>query len=109
MMSGQGPRTRHGAYLEGFTIQGEGLRLHVLSMAAATPESVLGLTRAEGEVASALLRGLSHREIAFLRGTRPRTVANQVQAIFRKAGVCSREEFACALLAFGSGPGEPRP
>jgi DNA-binding CsgD family transcriptional regulator len=52
------------------------------------------LTPAEREVALAILDGLSNDEIARLRGSSPRTVANQVATIFRKLGVRSRAELA---------------
>src|SRR5690606_21041948 len=58
----------------------------------------LGLTGAEKAVLAGMLQGLSNNEIAHRRGARPRTVANQVQAIFRKTRVCSRAEL-CALMA----------
>jgi DNA-binding NarL/FixJ family response regulator len=50
-------------------------------------------------VAQALLRGHSQREIAQQRSTSVRTVANQVQSIYRKYGVRSREELALVLIA----------
>ena len=51
-----------------------------------------GLTRAEREVVTGVLRGLSDRGIAGARGTSPRTVANQLQSVYRKLGVASRSE-----------------
>lgn len=53
-----------------------------------------GLTESERFIALALLRGCTNDEIARLRGTSPRTVANQVASIFRKLGVHSRAEMA---------------
>jgi DNA-binding CsgD family transcriptional regulator len=52
------------------------------------------LTEAEEQVALALLAGRSQAEIARLRGSAPRTVANQVASIFRKLGARSRTELA---------------
>lgn len=50
------------------------------------------LTRAEREVARAILRGHSNAKIAADRQRSLRTVANQVAVIFRKLGVSSRAE-----------------
>jgi len=63
------------------------------------------LTRAENAVALAVHRGLSNEEIARVRGTSLRTVANQVAAVFRKLGVASRVELS-HRLALGVAPGE---
>src|SRR5262245_53383763 len=52
------------------------------------------LTEAERRVALALLAGCSNAEIARMRGSSPRTIANQVASIFRKLGVRSRAELA---------------
>jgi len=54
------------------------------------------LTESERQVASELLRGKSHREIARIRGTKVGTVANQVGSIFRKLQIRSRSELARA-------------
>ncbi|MCC6897827.1 MAG: helix-turn-helix transcriptional regulator [Polyangiaceae bacterium] len=53
-----------------------------------------GLTPAEIEVALMVRHGLSNAEIAAARGVSVRTVANQLQALFRKLGVGSRIELA---------------
>jgi DNA-binding CsgD family transcriptional regulator len=52
------------------------------------------LTPAERQVALAALSGLSNADIARMRGSSPRTVANQLAIIFRKLGVHSRAELA---------------
>jgi DNA-binding NarL/FixJ family response regulator len=54
------------------------------------------LTESERQVASELLRGKSHREIARMRGTKVGTVANQVGSIFRKLQIRSRSELPLA-------------
>lgn len=54
------------------------------------------LTAAEEEVVELVLEGLSNAQIAQRRGTRERTVANQLASIFRKVGVSSRSELAAA-------------
>jgi DNA-binding CsgD family transcriptional regulator len=58
-----------------------------------------GLTPAERAVVFGVVRGLSNSEIAAERGTSPRTVANQLHAVFAKLGVSSRAE----LVALGAG------
>lgn len=58
------------------------------------PEVALpkNLTPAEADVARAVLEGKSNQEIATQRGVSLRTIANQLQTIFRKVGVRSRWE-----------------
>ena len=56
-----------------------------------------GLTRAERDVVSGILRGESNGDIGKRRGTRARTIANQVAGIFRKLGVQSRAELVARL------------
>jgi DNA-binding NarL/FixJ family response regulator len=55
------------------------------------------LSGAERTVVLDLLDGASRSEIAFSRGTSPRTVANQMASIFRKLRVSSRVELLAAL------------
>jgi DNA-binding CsgD family transcriptional regulator len=55
------------------------------------------LTAAEHEVALAVARGGSNREIAEARGASVRTVANQVASACRKLGVRNRRELAAEL------------
>jgi|SRR5580704_422870 DNA-binding CsgD family transcriptional regulator len=57
------------------------------------------LTPAERQVALAVLAGLSNAEVARMRGSSPRTVANQLATIFRKLAVRSRAELAARTLA----------
>ena len=57
-----------------------------------------GLTDAEREVAFLLLKGLSHREAARVRSTSERTVREQAQAVYRKAGLAGRSELAAFFL-----------
>lgn len=54
------------------------------------------LTEAEKEVAVLLLKGLSHKEVAEVRGTSERTARGQAREVYRKAGLDSR----AALSAF---------
>jgi DNA-binding CsgD family transcriptional regulator len=53
---------------------------------------VASLSPAESAVAAHLLDGRTNAEIARLRGTSERTVANQVASLYRKLGVKSRLE-----------------
>lgn len=75
----------------------------VLSVAVAPCRLPMALTAAEHAVAQLVLRGLSNSEIARRRHTSPRTVANQLAAIFRKLGVNSRAELTsvCARPPHG--------
>ena len=57
-----------------------------------------GLSAAEREVALLLVKGLSSQEIATVRGTSERTVRQQSQAVYRKAGVAGRAELAAFFL-----------
>jgi DNA-binding CsgD family transcriptional regulator len=59
-----------------------------------TEEDDAALSPAEGSVFELVCRGLRNAEIARMRGTKPRTVANQLAAIYRKLGISSRVELA---------------
>jgi DNA-binding CsgD family transcriptional regulator len=52
------------------------------------------LTNAERQVLALACQGLSNEAVAARRGTSPRTVANQLQSIYRKLGIVSRLELA---------------
>jgi DNA-binding NarL/FixJ family response regulator len=56
------------------------------------------LTTAEKEVALLLLKGLSHREIAGLRGVSETTVRHQARSLYRKAGLAGRSDLAAFFL-----------
>lgn len=56
------------------------------------------LSPSEVEIGFMLLKGLSHKEIADLRGTSARTVREQAGAIYRKAGVGGRVELSAWFL-----------
>ncbi|MGZ3419666.1 MAG: response regulator transcription factor [Polyangiales bacterium] len=66
--------------------------LAVLSLPAS--DRGADLTRAEREVARAVIAGLSNAEIARERGRSERTVANQIASVFRKLRSASRTELA---------------
>ena len=57
-----------------------------------------GLTAAEREVGLLLLKGLSHREVAELRGTGEPTARQQAQTVYRKAGLRGRADLAAFFL-----------
>jgi DNA-binding CsgD family transcriptional regulator len=57
-----------------------------------------GLTASEKEVALLLLKGLSFKEIADLRGTNESTVRQQARALYKKAGLTGRHELAAFFL-----------
>jgi DNA-binding CsgD family transcriptional regulator len=53
---------------------------------------------AEREVALMLLKGLSLKEVATLRGTSERTARQQALALYKKAGVAGRAELSAFFL-----------
>jgi DNA-binding CsgD family transcriptional regulator len=65
------------------------------------------VSSAQREVLDLLLAGYSNAEIARRRGRSPRTVAHQVDAIFRRLGVGSRLELFA--LAARSSRGQEKP
>lgn len=71
--------------------------LHAIGIPAATAELVARLTPSEREVVGGVLAGKSDREIACARGTSPRTVANQLRAVFDKLGVGTRRELVLSI------------
>ncbi|MBS1269267.1 MAG: hypothetical protein MAG794_00215 [Gammaproteobacteria bacterium] len=56
------------------------------------------LTAAEKEVALFLLKGLSHKEIANIRGIGEATTRQQARSVYRKAGVSGRRDLAAFFL-----------
>ncbi|HEX3596425.1 MAG TPA: helix-turn-helix transcriptional regulator [Polyangiaceae bacterium] len=67
------------------------------------PDVLAGLTIAERDVALLVVDGLTNAEIGIQRHTSPRTVANQVAAVFRKLGVHGRLELIRRLALGSSG------
>lgn len=57
-----------------------------------------GLTEAEKEVSFLLLKGLSNKEIAEVRGTSTQTVRSQTNAIYTKSGLSGRSELSAFFL-----------
>jgi len=56
------------------------------------------LTEAEGGVAVLLLKGLSMKEVADIRGTTERTVRQQSLSVYKKAGLSGRAELSAFFL-----------
>ncbi|MEM6929286.1 MAG: helix-turn-helix transcriptional regulator [Myxococcota bacterium] len=82
-------------------LQVDGETLFVLSAPLPSPDPLPGLTPAEADVLDKVLAGHSNHEIAQLRGTKVRTVANQVASLFRKAGVSGRAELVAWVFGRG--------
>lgn len=57
-----------------------------------------GLTEAERQIATLLLKGLSLKEIAEARSTSERTVRQQTIALYSKSGLAGRAELAAYFL-----------
>jgi DNA-binding CsgD family transcriptional regulator len=74
-------------------------------ISAMRPDRELGglLSSAELAVARLLVDGKSHAEIARLRGSSLRTVANQLAAVFQRLGVSGRADLLRALSVGPSG------
>ena len=89
--SPHGPRAR----LLQITLAGQ--QLLVGSSPLLEPGGIADLTPAEGEVLASLIAGSTNQDIAQRRSTSARTVANQVQAIFRKFGARSRGDLMARL------------
>lgn len=64
-----------------------------------------GMTAAERDIGLLILKGLSHKEIAALRGTSEATVRQQAQAIYRKAGLPGKTAFSAYFLEDLFAPG----
>lgn len=66
------------------------------------------LTAREREVLEQVARGLSNQEIADYLGISPKTVRNQVSALFDKLGVSSRAQAIVKAREAGLGQASPR-
>lgn len=64
----------------------------LIGIPSANPSPEWAVTPAERMLIDGIAAGLSNRELALQRGTAPRTVANQLQKLYRKLGVSSRGE-----------------
>jgi len=72
----------------------DGGRYHVLSHRIEMHPRFPGLSPAESQIAERLLLDWTQADIAIARGTSPRTVAKQIENLYRKVGVQSRVELA---------------
>jgi DNA-binding CsgD family transcriptional regulator len=81
----------------------EGDEIAILHFPAAPTADLTALSGAEGEVAIAIMNGMSNEEIASARGTSANTVAKQVTSIFAKLGVGSRRELIARVRDGGRG------
>lgn len=98
MYEGNEPDGKRDRRIVGERIQIDGAELFLLvtpSLVECLPDE---LTKAEKAVAALVLEGRSNQEIARVRGTSVRTVANQVASIFRKLEVTARAELGQAIL-----------
>jgi DNA-binding NarL/FixJ family response regulator len=59
------------------------------------------MTNAERDIVEMVVEGLPNEAIAARRGTSARTVANQLQALYRKLLVASRLELIAWVRAHG--------
>lgn len=75
-------------------------RLHSEGLSAAIHAQLeaWGLTVSEKEIAFMLLKGLSLREIAVIRGTSEKTARAQATAIYQKSGLQGRADLAAFFL-----------
>lgn len=64
-----------------------------------------GMTAAEQDVGLLILKGLSHKEIATLRGTSEATVRQQAQAIYKKSQMPGKTAFCAYFLEDLFAPG----
>lgn len=70
----------------------------LLRFSSQRPRELAALTTAEEIVMQGIFDGKSNEAIAQMRGTSPRTIANQIASIFKKHGVSSRRELVARYL-----------
>ncbi|MCA9631916.1 MAG: helix-turn-helix transcriptional regulator [Myxococcales bacterium] len=73
------------------------IRVDAVTSGVASPPDLAKLTAAENEVTELVAQGLTNAQIAERRQASERTVANQLQSVFRKLGVSSRSELIVKL------------
>ncbi|MEX0286524.1 MAG: response regulator transcription factor [Paracoccaceae bacterium] len=76
----------------------DGMASHKLSLRPLQKFDLL--TPREREVAQALARGHSHKEVARLLGVAPSTIRNQTQSIYRKLGIDNRASLAAMAVPY---------
>lgn len=80
-----------------FHVEAGDTKLALVTFQLERDVALSSLSNAERAVMSGILEGRSNAEIAALRGTSVRTVANQVAKLFDKLGVRSRAELTARL------------
>jgi len=85
-----------------FVEDGEERAVLVLPLPSLPDKPIERASNAESEIVRLVLEGLSNQAIAERRGTSTRTVANQLQSLYRKLGVTSRIELI-RKLSLGEG------
>ena len=66
------------------------------------------LSESEADIALLMLKGMSQKEIAQLRGSEESTVRQQAAAVYRKAGLANRSELSAYFLEDLLSPEEER-
>jgi DNA-binding CsgD family transcriptional regulator len=56
------------------------------------------MTKAERDIALLVLKGLSNKEVAEIRGTSEKTVIQQMSSVYQKSGLKSRSELSAFFL-----------
>jgi DNA-binding CsgD family transcriptional regulator len=93
------PRRVQRLEAESFHVDGLELVVFEIELALAYPES---FTKAERAVARLLCEGHGIAAIAQQRGTRYRTIANQLASMYRKSGTSSSVELVALLSGAGA-------
>lgn len=83
---GEGWRTKMNTHMEGIRVEME------------RQFEDWGMTAAEREIGMLILKGLSHKEVAALRGTSEATVRQQAQSIYGKANLPGKTAFSAYFL-----------
>ena len=86
-------RAENVKWRENAEVQMEGVRLAIEAQFDAWQ-----FTPAEKEIASLILKGCSHKQIADIRRSSDSTVRQQAQVIYRKSGLENRSELAAYFL-----------
>jgi DNA-binding CsgD family transcriptional regulator len=75
-------------------------RVHVEGLGRAIRDQfkVWRLSESEADIALLMLKGMTQKEIAHLRGSEEATVRQQAAAVYRKAGLANRSELSAYFL-----------
>lgn len=82
---------------EGAIVRPLGPDLALIEMPIPEARLPVALTEAEQDIAAAVFQGATNQEIATARGVNIKTVAKQLEAIYRKLRVSSRVELVLRL------------